>query len=70
MEEAEDQEVEAILGETLMREETLREGEIPKTPEEGEIQEEIQGEKIKEAIASLARNLRSSMEIEPKWKGS
>ena len=57
MEEAEDQEVEAILGEILTKEETL---------EEGEIQEEIQGEQIEEAIASLAKNQTSSMEIEPR----
>ena len=65
MEEVEDQEVEAILGETPTTEETLEEGEIPETPEEGEIQEETQG-KIEEAIASLAKNLTSSMETEPK----
>ena len=57
MEEAEDQEVEAILVEILTKGETL---------EEGEILEEAREEKIEEAIASLARNLMSSMEIKPK----
>ena len=66
MEEAEDQEVEAILGEIPTKEETLGEGEIPETLKEGEIQEE----KIEEVIASLAKNPMSSMEIEPRWKDS
>ena len=66
MEEVEDQEVEAILGETLTETETLEEGEILETPGEGEILEETQVEKIGEVIASLARNPTSSMGINPK----
>ena len=62
MTEAEDWEVEAILGETLTLEETLEEGEIPETPEE------IQQEEIEQAITSLARNPTLSMEIDPRWR--
>ena len=57
VEEAEDQEVEAILGETLTLEETL---------EEGKILEETQGKEIGQVIASLAENPKFSMEIAPK----
>ena len=72
MEEAEDQEVEAILGETptLIVEETLEEGEILETLEEGEILEGIQQEEIEQAIASSARNPTLSMEIDPRWRDS
>ena len=66
VEEAEDQEVEAILGETLTLEETLEEGEIPETLEEGKILEETQGKEIGQVIASLAENPKFSMEIAPK----
>ena len=66
MEEAEDQEVEAILGETPIWEETLEEGEIPETPEEGEILGETQGKEIGQVIASLVENPRFSMEIAPR----
>ena len=66
VEEAEDQEVEAILGETPIWEETLEEGEIPETPEEGEILGETQGKEIGQVIASLVENPRFSMEIAPR----
>ena len=57
----EDQEVEAIL----QTGETLEEGEIPETPEEGTLQTMIEG-----AIASSGKNPKYSMEIAPKWKDS
>ena len=60
---AEDQEVEAILGETLM--ETMEEA-----LEEGEIWEETQEMKTGGAIALLEKNLMSLIETELKWKVS
>ena len=62
--------MEAILGETLTREETLEEWKIPETPKEGEILERIQQEEIGQAIASSARNLTLPMGIDPRWRDS